>query len=84
MKRDDNAAPPLPRLAYSVRETCALIGIGHATLYRWVAAGHLRVTRVAGRTLVPAAEISRILGEDRLGALSRPPQGRRSTAMCQS
>ncbi|MBR0651615.1 helix-turn-helix domain-containing protein [Roseomonas terrae] len=54
----------MERIAYSIAETTKLLGVGRATLYRWISAGTLRVRRVGGRTLVPAAEISRLVGGD--------------------
>lgn len=43
-----------PKLAYSIREACLATSIGKTALYRHISAKKLRVTRIAGRTLIPA------------------------------
>lgn len=45
---------------YETAEAARLIGIGYATLYRWVKAGKLIPIRIAGRTLIPKSEIDRL------------------------
>ena len=44
-------------------EAARLIGIGYATLYRWIKAGKLIPIRIAGRTLIPVSEVERIKNE---------------------
>lgn len=46
--------PTSPKLAYSVREAVEATSLSRANLYSHIAAGRLRVTRVGGRTLIPA------------------------------
>ena len=41
-------------------EAAKLIGIGYATLYRWIKAGKLIPIRLSGRTLIPQSEIERL------------------------
>ena len=48
---------------YETSEAAQLIGIGYATLYRWIKAGKLIPIRIAGRTLIPKSEIERIKKE---------------------
>lgn len=49
--------------AFRVNSACALLQISRSTLYLLAARGELRLIKVAGRTLVPASEIRRLLGE---------------------
>lgn len=42
------------KLGYSIRQACHASSLGRSTLYAHIAAGRLRVTRVGGRTIVPA------------------------------
>lgn len=54
------------KLAYSIREACSVSSLGRTTLYAHIAAGRLRVTRVGGRTLVPAKALRALIdGETR-------------------
>ena len=48
---------------YETTEAARLLGIGYATLYRWIKAGKLTPIRIAGRTLIPKSEIARIKNE---------------------
>ncbi len=41
-------------------EAAQELGIGYATLYRWVKAGKIVPIRIAGRTLIPKSEIDRL------------------------
>lgn len=45
---------------YETAEAAQLIGIGYATLYRWIKAGKLIPIRIAGRTLIPKSEVERL------------------------
>jgi len=45
---------------YDPSKAAELIGIGYATLYRWIKKGKLLPVRVAGRTLIPKYEIDRL------------------------
>lgn len=42
------------KLGYSIRQACQVSSLGRSTLYGHIAAGRLRVTRIGGRTIVPA------------------------------
>ena len=48
---------------YETTEAARLIGIGYATLYRWIKRGKLTPIRIAGRTLIPKSEVDRIKNE---------------------
>jgi len=45
---------------YETTEAARLIGIGYATLYRWIKSGKLTPIRIAGRTLIPKSEVERV------------------------
>lgn len=57
-----SAPPPrtsaCDRLAYSVDEACQLLSIGRTSLYELAKRDELRLIKIAGRTLVPAANWS--------------------------
>jgi len=45
---------------YSAAEAADLIGIGYATLYRWIKGNKLIPIKLAGRTLIPKSEVERL------------------------
>jgi excisionase family DNA binding protein len=45
---------------YDAAEAASLIGIGYATLYRWIKKGDLIAIKLAGRTLIPKSEVERL------------------------
>ena len=45
---------------YDAAEAARLIGIGYATLYRWIKGGKLISVKLAGRTLIPKSEVKRL------------------------
>ena len=65
-KSDQNTtAPGVQRLAYTIDDARELLGgISRNSIYRLNAAGGLRFIKVGGRTLVPHAEIVRLLEGD--------------------
>jgi excisionase family DNA binding protein len=53
------------RAALRVNEFCRLVGVSRTSFYKAVNSGAIRVIKIAGRTLVPADEVSRLLsGKD--------------------
>ena len=44
---------------YGAGEAAKLIGIGYATLYRWIKENKIIPLRLAGRTLIPKTEVER-------------------------
>jgi hypothetical protein len=54
--RDQAAA----RFFFSVRETQAILGISHASLYRLIAAGALDARKLGTKTLITAESIERL------------------------
>jgi len=49
------------RLAWPVKEGAHRLGIGRSTVYKLASQGKLRLIKVGGRTLLPDAEISRLV-----------------------
>ena len=54
------ASMPEPR-AYSLKQAEIITTFTRATWYRWEKLGHVRLIRVANKTLVPAEEIDRVM-----------------------
>lgn len=50
-------------LALPVKATCKRLGVCEATGWKFIRLGKIRVIRIGGRTLIPAAEVERILEE---------------------
>lgn len=48
---------------YSPRETEAILGISHASLYRLIAAGRLDARKIGGKTVITAQSIERLIAE---------------------
>jgi len=49
--------------AWRVNDALLQIGISRATLFKMANNGEIRLARIGGRTLVPDAEIKRLVGE---------------------
>jgi excisionase family DNA binding protein len=49
------------RVAYSVAETCEMLGISRSTVYRLIARRQLRRVHLGRRALIPATEIIRLM-----------------------
>ena len=49
------------KIGYSIREACQASSLGKTTLYSHIAAGRLRVTRIGGRTIVPAENLHALI-----------------------
>jgi excisionase family DNA binding protein len=46
--------------AVDTEEAAKVLGVGIATVWRWIAKGKLANFKVAGRTLIPKSEIERL------------------------
>jgi len=55
----------IDRFAYPVNEACQALGIKRTLLYELAKNGHLKLIKIAGRTLVPRSEIERLTRVDR-------------------
>ena len=49
--------------AMRVNDFCATIGIGRTTAYELINEGKLTAITIAGRTLIPASEVDRLIAE---------------------
>ena len=58
----------MQRFSYSPAEVAARLGISRALVYRLIAAGRLRAVKLGARTVIPAAELERLLSEDSASA----------------
>jgi len=54
-------ASALPRRGYSMREVCAMLGIGSTTGWKLVKEEKLVAVKVAGRTVITAGSVEAIL-----------------------
>ena len=51
------------RFAYTIGETAELTTISKSQLYRLIRSDQLRIVKVGARTLIPAAELRRLISE---------------------
>jgi len=56
-----NAA--VPKLAYSMSETCQALGMSYVSIWRLIKRGKLRALGGYGRKIIPVVEIERFLRE---------------------
>jgi excisionase family DNA binding protein len=49
--------------AWRLNDALLQLGISRATLYKMANKGEIRLVRIGGRTLLPDAEIRRLIGE---------------------
>lgn len=59
---DDQTALIRPR-AYSIPQAAAALGISRSSLYKLRSAGTIGFAKISTRTVVPASEVERILGD---------------------
>ena len=52
------------RLAYSIKETCDLLGLGKTRVYQIINSGDLKVKRIGRRTLVLADSLHSLITSD--------------------
>lgn len=64
------------RLAYSVREVAAALGIGTSTTWKYIAAGIIPAVRLGNRTLVTRATLQQILEQGSLAPEGQPRRAR--------
>lgn len=55
-------SPELPRMAYSIDETAAILGLSVTTIRRLVARGRLRTIPGIRHRIIPRAQIEKLLG----------------------
>ena len=49
------------KLAFSVHEAAAALGLSVSSIWKWISLRQLRAVKIGGRTLIPADELNRIL-----------------------
>jgi len=54
---------PLPRLAYTMRETAEILGVSYITVHRLLKRGKLRASDAIRNKVIPLTEIERFLKE---------------------
>jgi hypothetical protein len=54
-------ATPLPRLAFTMRETAAILGVSYITVHRLLKRGKLRASDAIRNKVIPQIEIERFL-----------------------
>lgn len=60
--------PPLEKLAYSVDEARARVGISRNSIYKEISAGRLKVTKIGRRSIILADDLRAWLAALRGGA----------------
>ena len=58
------ARAAIERLAYSPSEAATALGVTRATVYRLIESGKLRAFKAERRTLIPVADVRRLVGLD--------------------
>jgi excisionase family DNA binding protein len=51
----------LQPLLYRINDFVQVTGLGRSTTYRLIKEGKLRIVKIAGRTLIPAEEVTRLI-----------------------
>jgi excisionase family DNA binding protein len=54
---------PLPRLAYTMRETAAILGVSYITVHRLLKRGKMRASDAIRNKVIPKTEIEKFLRE---------------------
>jgi excisionase family DNA binding protein len=49
------------KIAFSIPEAAAAIGVSRATVYREVKAGKIRLAKIRGRSVIPADDLRRLV-----------------------
>ena len=61
--QNNQSASPLPRLAYTMRETAQILGVSYITVHRLIKRGKLRASDAIRNKVIPLMEIERFLRE---------------------
>ena len=56
-------AAPIPRLAFTMRETAGILGVSYITVHRLLKRGKLRASDALRNKVIPKTEIERFLKE---------------------
>lgn len=63
-------------LAHRVPDACRRLGIGRSVLYELIKAGEVRAIKIGARTLIPEAELQKVIA----ARMELAPEGQRATA----
>jgi len=61
----------MERLAYGISEAAKALGVSRSTIYRAIWRGEIRVAKIGGRTVIPTAELERLLTGERHSTSAR-------------
>lgn len=50
-----------PPLAHRIPDACNRLGIGRSTLYELIKAGEVRVIKIGSRSLIPEADLQKLI-----------------------
>ena len=64
-------AAPLPRLAYTMRETAGILGVSYITVHRLLKRGKIRASDAIRNKVIPLTEIERFL-KDSIAIIANP------------
>jgi hypothetical protein len=70
-KRKERVEQRVQRAGYKLSEFSAALGIDDATAFRWINKGVVRAVLIGGLTIIPAAEMDRLLSEGSPGRKDR-------------
>ena len=62
-RNQTTSTTPLPRLAYTMRETAKILGVSYITVHRLLKRGKLRASDAIRNKVIPHTEIERFLKE---------------------
>jgi excisionase family DNA binding protein len=65
----------LPKLAYSIRETCEASSLGKTTIYSLIAAERLKAVHIGGRTVIPADSLRALINGQTEERVNARPEG---------
>lgn len=65
---NDELERPVPKLAYSIKETARALEVSPSTIYRLILQGELTPIKVVGRTRIQTADLVAYLDRQRLKA----------------
>ena len=60
-QKPTQVSEPLPRLAYTMKETARMLGLSYITVHRLLKRGQLRSSTALRHKLIPRTEIERFL-----------------------
>ncbi|MDC7675414.1 helix-turn-helix domain-containing protein [Asticcacaulis machinosus] len=52
---------PMPPVSYTIKDFCAVTGLGKTTVYERIKTGEIKAITLFGRRLIPATEAKRLI-----------------------